>query len=47
MTDVDYLIQHFHELFRRQHVQRSLKQLMLQQESDQDDDPPGEGGQLQ
>ena len=47
MTDVDYLIQRFHELFRRQDVQRRLKQLTHQQESDQDAAPPVDGEQLQ
>ncbi len=47
MTDVDYLIQRFHELFRRQDVQRRLTQLTRQQESDQDAAPPVDGEQLQ
>ena len=47
MTDVDYLIQRFHELFRRQDVQRRLKQLTHQQESDQDAAPPVDGEQVQ
>ena len=47
MTDVDYLIQRFHELFRRQDVQRRLTQLTRQHESDQDAAPPVDGEQLQ
>ena len=47
MTDVDYLIQRFYELFRRQDVQRRLKQLTQQQESDQDAAPHVDGEQLQ
>ena len=47
MTDVDYLIQRFYELFRRQDVQRRLKRLTRQQESDQNAAPPLDGEQLQ
>ena len=42
MTDIDYLINRFHELFRRQDVQRQLGQLQLHEQMDQDHEPPAE-----
>jgi len=47
MTDIDYLINRFHELFRRQEVQRRLNQLPLQEQVDQEHELPDEGDQLQ
>lgn len=47
MTDIDYLINRFHELFRRQEVQRRLNQLPLQEQVDQEHERPDEGDQLQ
>ena len=47
MTDMDYLINRFHELFRRQEAQRQLKQLTLKEQMDQNNDPPADGKKLQ
>ncbi|QNI59348.1 hypothetical protein SynBIOSU31_02482 [Synechococcus sp. BIOS-U3-1] len=47
MTDVDYLINRFHELFRRQDAQRQLKRLMLDEQTDQESGVPQEGEELQ
>ena len=47
MTDVDYLIHRFHELFRRQDAQRQLKRLTLEEQRDQDSGSAEEGEQLQ
>ncbi len=47
MTDVDYLINRFHELFRRQDAQRQLKRLMLEEQTDQETGCPEEGEELQ
>ena len=47
MTDIDYLINRFHELFRRQDVQRRLNQLTPAELLDQEQDPSEEGDQLQ
>tara|TARA_B100001093_G_scaffold463891_1_gene480295 strand:- start:44 stop:187 length:144 start_codon:yes stop_codon:yes gene_type:complete len=47
MTDVDYLINRFHELFRRQDAKRQLKRLMLEEETDQETGSPEEGEELQ
>ena len=47
MTDIDYLINRFHELFRRQDVQRRLNQLPLKEQVDQEHERPDEGDQLQ
>ena len=46
MTDVDYLINRFHELFRRQDAQRQLKRLTLEEQSDQESSSPKEDGEL-
>ena len=46
MTDVDYLINRFHELFRRQDAQRQLKRLTLQDQSDQESGSPEDGEEL-
>ena len=47
MTDVDYLINRFHELFRRHDAQRQLKRLMLDEQTDQESGVPQEGEELQ
>ena len=47
MTDVDYLINRFHELFRRQDAQRQLKRLRLEKQSDQDSGSSKDGEELQ
>ena len=47
MTDIDYLINRFHELFRRQDTQRQLKRLSLEEQMDQEDDSPAQGEKLQ
>ena len=47
MTDIDYLINRFHELFRRQEAQRQLKQLTLKKQIDQNKDPPADGKKQQ
>ena len=47
MTDIDYLINRFHELFRRQEAQRQLKQLTLKKQIDQNNDPPADGKKQQ
>ena len=47
MTDIDYLINRFHELFRRQDVQRQLGQLQLHEQMDQEHEPTEEGEQPQ
>ena len=46
MTDVDYLINRFHELFRRQDAQRQLKQLTLEDQRDQESGSPEDDGEL-
>ncbi|WP_413406064.1 MULTISPECIES: hypothetical protein [unclassified Synechococcus] len=35
MTDVDYLVIRFHELFRRQESRRQLKRLTYEQQEEQ------------
>ena len=35
MTDVDYLVIRFHELFRRQEARRQLKRLTHEQQEEQ------------
>ena len=47
MTDVDYLIHRFHELFRRQDAQRQLKRLTLEDQRDQESCSPEDGDELQ
>ena len=47
MTDIDYLISRFHELFRRQDVQRRLNQVTLHEQMDQEHEPTDEGEQSQ
>ena len=47
MTDIDYLINRFHELFRRQDVQRRLNQVTLHEQMDQEHEPTEEGEQPQ
>ncbi|KZR90931.1 hypothetical protein MITS9508_00168 [Synechococcus sp. MIT S9508] len=46
MTDVDYLINRFHELFRRQDDQRQLKRLTLEEQKDQEIGSPEDDGEL-
>ena len=46
MTDVDYLINRFHELFRRQDAQRQLKRLTLEEQRDQESSSPEDDGEL-
>ena len=46
MTDVDYLINRFHELFRRQDAQRQLKRLTLEDQRDQVSGSPDDGDEL-
>ncbi len=46
MTDVDYLINRFHELFRRQDAQRLLKRLTLEDQRDQESGSPEDGEEL-
>ena len=46
MTDVDYLINRFHELFRRQDAQRQLKRLTLEEQRDQESGSPEDDGEL-
>ena len=46
MTDIDYLISRFHELFRRQDVQRRLNRMTYEQ-TDREQDPSEEGEQPQ
>lgn len=36
MTDVDYLVIRFHELFRRQEARRQLKRLTHEQQEEQE-----------
>ena len=47
MTDIDYLINRFHELFRRRNAQRQLKRLPLEEQVDREDDSPVDGEELQ
>ncbi|WP_170953723.1 hypothetical protein [Synechococcus sp. UW179A] len=47
MTDVDYLINRFHELFRCQDAQRQLKRLTLEEQRDQDRGSSKDGEELQ
>ena len=46
MTDLDYLINRFHELFRRQDAQRQLKRLTLEEQRDQESGSPEDDGEL-
>ena len=46
MTDVDYLINRFHELFRRQDAQRQLKRLTLEEQSEQENRSSEDGEEL-
>ena len=46
MTDVDYLINRFHELFRRQVAQRQLKRLTLEEQSEQENRSSEDGEEL-
>ena len=46
MTDVDYLINRFHELFRRQDAQRQLKRLTLEQQREQENSSSVDGEEL-
>ena len=46
MTDVDYLINRFHELFRRQDAQRQLKRLTLEEQRDQESSSPEDDREL-
>ena len=46
MTDIDYLINRFHELFRRQDAQRQLKRLTLEEQTDQERGSPEDGEEL-
>ena len=46
MTDVDYLINRFHELFRRQDAQRQLKRLRHQEQWDLESGSPEDDGEL-
>ncbi len=46
MTDIDYLINRFHELFRRQDAQRQLKRLTLEDQRDQESGSPEDGEEL-
>ena len=46
MTDIDYLINRFHELFRRQDAQRQLKRLTLEDQRDQESGSLEDGEEL-
>ena len=46
MTDVDYLVIRFHELFRRQEARRQLKRLTHEQQEEQES-PSEDGEELQ